>query len=444
MPGNSDARQRGWFWAIVLFALCVRLGAAWYWNDQVQRSGAAFRFGDSHSYWVMASRIARGGPYQYGSENSKIFRAPLYPILLAPWTTIGPGNPSPNGVWLARCMGCCLGAGAVACVMIMTRMVWGPNVAIVAGFLASVYPGAVAMSIFVLSEAIATPMFILSCTCLLWALRHPQRAQVAYLAAGAALGLACLARPSWSVWPIVALPFAFAVVKPTTFRDGRRFLVGWAVFATAVVAIMAPWWIRNYAITGKWVPTTLQVGASLYDGWHPGASGSSDENMDFVLPFIADQEAEDEMLAKQGMPLESTLEWRVDRRLRQAALAWAWENPSDVIRLSLVKCRKMWSPLPVAREVQPLVRWSEGIGYVALMGGALVGAWRGRRERGAWLAWMPCLYLAILHAVFIGSVRYRQPGVMLLSPLAAAGWMLVVPWMVRRGVKATERQNEVG
>jgi hypothetical protein len=202
---------------------------------------------------------------------------------------------------------------------------------------------------------------------------------------------------------------------------------------------MAPWWIRNYQVTGKFVPTTLQVGASLYDGWHAGASGSSDENMAFVNSFIEAQNAEDEMLAKQGVPLESTLEWRIDRRMRQAAWDWAWKNPSDAIWLSLVKLRKTWSPMPVAQEVQPLIRWAEGIGYVGLVVGAIAGAWWKRRERGAWLAWMPCLYLALLHAIFIGSVRYRHPGVLLLCPLAAGGWMMVFEWIRRRGSKASDQ-----
>ncbi|MFN9605173.1 MAG: phospholipid carrier-dependent glycosyltransferase, partial [Planctomycetota bacterium] len=173
----------------------------------MQRSGESFRFGDSHSYWIIASNLARGEPYQFGSENSKIFRSPLYPILLAPWTWIGPGNPSSWGVWMARLMGCFLGCGAVACIMWMTRNVASPTVALIAGILASIYPGAIAMSIFILSEAIATPMFTLSCACVLWGLREPSRGRSALIAAGVAFGLSCLARPSWSLWPLVLFSF---------------------------------------------------------------------------------------------------------------------------------------------------------------------------------------------------------------------------------------------
>jgi hypothetical protein len=196
---------------------------------------------------------------------------------------------------------------------------------------------------------------------------------------------------------------------------------------------MSPWWVRNYAITGKFVPTTLQVGASLYDGWHPGASGASDENMDFVLPFLIEQKRVDAMLAEQGIAAESTYEWRVDRRMREAAVAWALENPSDVTWLGLLKLVRMWSPLPQAKEVgQPWMRWSEAIGYVGLVVLAGIGAWSRRTQCGAWWTLLPCLYLAVLHAIFIGSVRYRHPGVLMLCPCAALGCIAVFEWIQSR------------
>jgi hypothetical protein len=442
MMVHFSPTERRCFWAIVLIALTVRVGAAWYWQDQVQRSGESFRFGDSQSYWIIASNLARGEPYQFGSENSKIFRSPLYPILLAPWTWIGPGNPSSWGVWMARSMGCVLGCGAVACIMWMTRLVASPRVSLIAGILASIYPGAIAMSIFILSEAIATPMFLLSCACVLWGLREPSRGRSAFLAAGLAFGLACLARPSWSLWPLVLFPFVILAAPTRNFRELLPTLRHLGLFCAVAILVMAPWWIRNYRVTGKFVPTTLQVGASLYDGWHPGASGASDEEMEFVVPFLEAQQREDEMLANQGVPLDSTLEWRIDRRLQRAAWDWAWKNPSDAIWLSLVKLVKTWSPLPVAKEVRPLVRWSEALGYTALVVGGLAGAWRLRRESGGWLAWMPCLYLALLHAIFIGSVRYRQPGVLLLCPLAAAGWQSIHEWIRKRGFQSPHRQTD--
>ena len=191
--------------------------------------------------------------------------------------------------------------------------------------------------------------------------------------------------------------------------------------------------MRNYLVTGKFVPTTLQVGASLYDGWHPGATGSSDEGMEFVNAFIVEQKREDQNKLLAGNPLESTLEWRVERRIRNAAVRWAGENSSDAIRLGLVKLVKTWSPLPVAKEIgSDAVKWFEGIGYVAIMCFALVGLWQCRSEMGAWLYAMPCVYFGLLHVFFIGSVRYRQPAVLAICVLGGVGCATVVRWIVNR------------
>jgi hypothetical protein len=427
-------------WIVLVFAIAVRIGAAWVWQDQLDRSNQTFRFGDSHSYWTIASQWIRGQGYQYGSENSMIFRAPLYPLFLGPFTLIGSPNPSWLAVFLVRAMGCVLGGFAVGGIMIMTRQISDHRTSVAAGLLASIYPGAVGMSIFVLSEAIATPLFVLSCIGLLLAIVHRPTPIAPYVfTSGMALGMACLARPSWSLWPLIAIPFfwfasnANAESMPWTARH-RAGAVG--VLILGILGIMTPWWVRNFAITGKFVPTTLQVGASLYDGWHPGASGSSDENMDFVLPFIIAQKAEDEMLANQGTPLESTLEWRIDNRMKNAAIEWAQKNPSDVVWLGLVKLRKTWTPFPVAREVGAAVRWTEALGYIAIVATAMAGGWKLRGVRGAWLFGMPCVYLAVLHAIFIGSVRYRQPGVLLLCPLAGAGCIAIIEWIRIRGQPA--------
>ncbi len=483
-PGKNIAMMslRPELVGVVVFALAVRIAAAWVWQFGVLAPGEWMRFGDSHSYWTMASNLWHDGVFQYGSPDSKIFRAPLYPMLLAPWTGWDRQATTLWGVMGARLLGCVLGVWAVWLVMRMAQLLGGPRCAFWAGLFAAIYPGAVAMSIFVLSEAIATPMVLASLACTLVGIERLGRSGAGAagqsvfqdsveslanqasikvgrlgtgwgfwgsgLLAGATLGLACLARPSWSLWPA----FAFAYFAWSMRANWCQALSGnasipsnnrcqalsrggsWmAVYCVGLVCVMSPWWVRNFAITGKFVPTTLQVGASLYDGWHPGASGASDENMDFVLPFLIEQKRVDALLAEQGLTVESTYEWRVDHRMREAALAWAWENPSDVVWLGLLKLARMWSPLPQAKEVgQPWMRWSEAIGYVGLVVLAGIGAWSRRTLRGAWWTVLPCLYLALLHAIFIGSVRYRQPGVLMLCPCAALGCIAIFEWIQSR------------
>jgi hypothetical protein len=171
----------------------------------------------------------------------------------------------------------------------------------------------------------------------------------------------------------------------------------------------------------------LQVGASLYDGWHEGASGSSDENMEFVIPYAIEQNKEDASIVSLGGRMESTYEWRLNRRLQNAAIDWALRNSSDAGRLGLVKFLKTWSPFPVAKEIGGrAVKWTEAIGYTTIMALAAMGLWHTRKFPGAWLVALPCVYFAALHVFFIGSVRYRQPAVLAMCVLGGIGFVALV------------------
>lgn len=354
----------------------------------------------------------------------------------------------------ARFAGCLLGAVCIALIIHLSNKSFrgcedensdgslsfkntALGVGTAAGLLAMLYPGAIGMSVFLLSEAIFCPLILAS---ILSSARSIECKSNGFLgagdrwmlAAGLFSGAACLARPSWSLWPAVLFPYLLlAMLASDTKNMSRGVWITWAtrctLFCLGVCLIMSPWWFRNYTVTGKFVPTTLQVGASLYDGWHPGATGSSDEGMNFVYRYLEEQRAEDEATTAAGKPLKSTFEWRADQRLKNAAIAWARENSSDAARLGLVKLAKTWSPLPVARELgSNSVRWIEAIGYSAIMGFAAIGIWTCRKWVGAWLFAMPCVYFALLHMFFIGSVRYRQPAVLVLCILGGVGMAVVL------------------
>lgn len=431
---NSPAPNhfRWFFLGILGLAFFVRLIGLGYWQNKADDEKVLFRFGDSHSYWTLAEKIADGKPYDYGGENSRIFRAPLYPIFLAPFTTYQKPR---DGIVAARWSGLLAGVLCVAMVMGAAYRLAGERSSLIAGFLAATYPGAIGMSVVILSEAIFCPLMIAS---LMLASRacqrgvqgsqtaagaqNPRKIFLLWFASGVLSGLACLARPSWFLWPASLLAFAILA------KDRVKLLSGVLCLGLGMSLAMLPWWIRNYQETQRFVPTTLQVGASLYDGWHEGASGASDENMDFVDGFAIKQREED---AKQNLPLESTFEYRLDRRIHQAAMMWARQNPSDVILLGLIKFWKTWSPLPTASQVGGnAIRYGEGISYLIILSASVLGLWSCRRT--GWstqLYAFPAIYFGLLHTIFIGSVRYRQPAVLVLCVLAGIG---IAQWNSRK------------
>ncbi len=414
---------------ILLIALVVRVVCAWQWHQATVASGKLFRLGDSDSYWVLAYHVARGEPYQYGSENASLFRAPTYPIVLAPWTLVK--NPQ-VGVWCARLMGCVLGTISVGLVMLIARRIGSREGALLAGVTAAIYPGAVGMSIVILSEAIFCPLMLLALYGWCLAMDQPSlhRAWRVCVLAGAATGIAILARPSW----LLFMPFAGLVVLIGSDRSAvilrAKILV---LMALACALVMAPWWLRNYRITHRFVPTTLQVGASLYDGLHQGASGGSDENMDFVTPFLNEELERDAKLREDAgsgsnalgrekyLRDYSTLEYRLNKRMQHEALAWSAENLSGVIRLSLIKFGRTWSLWPTAGEVgSTSLRLILTVSCLWVLLTAALGAWYYRSQAGCWIVvlLLPALYFTLLHMIFVGSIRYREPAMLVLTALS--------------------------
>jgi len=202
--------------------------------------------------------------------------------------------------------------------------------------------------------------------------------------------------------------------RPSAER--RRHLAIAATMLLALALAMSPWWWRNYQVTGHFVATTTQVGASLYDGLNPDAHGGSD--MRFVPPFFALQEQAD---ATQETPPEGLFEERLDRRLRDASVTWARDNPGRVAQLALIKLGRLWNVWPNAQDLGSwTTRMLLAASYLPLIGLAVVGTWLSWREHPHLVfCLLPAGYLTSLHVVFVSSLRYRQPAIFTFSILAA-------------------------
>jgi 4-amino-4-deoxy-L-arabinose transferase-like glycosyltransferase len=423
-------------WLVILtVALLARILAANYWHGLAESEGNLFRLGDSLSYWTLGEQIAAGKPYQYGSSDASVFRAPLYPILLAPLTTFA--DPW-RAVWFARLLGCCLGTVAVFLLGRLTNACFserlGNRPGFIAAALAAVYPSAIGMSVTVLAEALFMPLFI--AYLLAWAKATKSKYVSRWaLSAGCLAGLAILARPSLMLF-LPGCVLAAVVVLPNRRKQLQITLIS----LTALCVTMNPWWVRNASITGKFVLTTLQVGPSLRDGLHPGATGASDTGMSFMDETYLAQKAEDAQ--KQPKELESTLEWRINKRASGDAVRWACENPGKTIQLAISKFLRTWSVWPDGGELgSTAVRIAITLSTFPVVILASIATWLVRRRIAGnsqiptdqasqavsdehlrwsvWLCWLPCLYFTALHMVFVGSIRYREPAVFVLIALAA-------------------------
>jgi 4-amino-4-deoxy-L-arabinose transferase-like glycosyltransferase len=403
--------------SVLAVAFFVRVAAAHWWQARVPQD-ERFGFGDSESYWVLAQTIVRGEPYSYG-EGRQVFRTPGYPLLLAALMAVA--GDDPPVIW-ARYVGAGFGSLAVALTMVLAGLLFDTRTAVIAGTMAALYPGAVAASVFILSEAPFCPLMLLQLLCWSAATRQTGRCRIAMLAGcgGLAAGMATLVRPSWFLFTPLAAAWALIA-----YNQRRRQLRICLIMLTVLAACMAGWWLRNYRVTGRFVPTTLQVGASLYDGLSPTATGASE--MSFVTRFRNEQMLAD---AHATEPLESTFEYRLDRRMRQAAKTWAQEHPGRVVELMAVKFVRLWSPFPHAPEMQTWkIRLAVFLGYTPLL---ILGLWGiASFWRRGWpyaLCLGPAVYVTCLHVVFVSSIRYRHPAMLALIVLSAGIAAQQVTW----------------
>ena len=166
---------------------------------------------------------------------------------------------------------------------------------------------------------------------------------------------------------------------------------------------LTPWWVRNARVVGRFVPTALWVGASLYDGISPGADGSSD--MRFV----------------DAPDVRALGEVEQDRVFRDRAVNYARSHPARVASLALAKFARFWSPWPNADALrQPALALASAVVTLPVFGLVAWGAWQRRGDgRALVLLLGPLVYFCGLHLVFVSSIRYRIPG--LVPALALAG-----------------------
>lgn len=355
--------------------------------------------GDAEGYWELALKVTRGETYAVHDPPRYALRTPGFPVVLAVGLLLTGGSVLGVRVWLAAIGTLCCGL-----VYVLGRRVADEPTAIVATAVTAVAPTLAGFSVLVLSETAfaATMLGTLIASVAMLRNENESRFGLAF-AVGLVMSLAVYVRPAW----ILAAPVV-AGVDLLRARSRVALLRGGLIAAGLAIGL-APWTIRNAVVTGHFVPTTLWLGPTLYDGLHPGADGGSD------MRFYEEDGA-------AGLTAGMS-EYEVDRHYRSRAWEFVRENPGRVVVLGWAKQLRFWSPWPNATQFR------HPVGIVAVLAffvPMILLALRGARAMqadpvGLLAVVGPLLYFALLHTVFVGSLRYRLPAEYPLWIAAAAG-----------------------
>jgi hypothetical protein len=372
---------------VLLAALALRL--AWGLSRPVDGASIA-SLPDQRGYLALGRNLLSGADLQYVDDRfgQRLYaaRTPGYPLFIA---MCG------GSIRAVRVVQALIDTSTVLAVYLLARrMLPQARAPLIAAALIAFNPFLVYFSALLLTETLYTAVLAWGMVLLL----HPR----GWVVGIALLALGVLVRPAG-----ILLPALMAATGPIP-RAGRIKPVLTAVVLTFLV--LAPWALRNDLVLGRWLWSTSNDGITAYDGLHPGATGASNQSFVKDMPHV------------NGM---SELE-RSDYFAAEAR-RFARENPGRVAWLTLVKIARTWSPAPLSEEFgRPAYR------AIALMYAlpfymlVIVGIVRaGLPRRAILFLVLPALYITVIHAMSVGSLRYRIPAEPPLAVLAAAGAMSV-------------------
>jgi 4-amino-4-deoxy-L-arabinose transferase-like glycosyltransferase len=383
---------------LLTLALLIRVG----WVS-VQRGEPDERLGDQFEYLQVGRNLLKAHELKLHDarfdQDVYAYRMPGYPALIA---ACG-GNV--RGIRLAQAI---LDTGTVLAIYLLARRYLTAWPSLAAAALVAINPFLVYFTALVLSETLFIGM-------LAWALYLLTDRRLAVRWSGLLLlSLAALVRPSaLGLVPLLAIGAAWTGAWRAILRDV-------VVACVLLTVVLFPWAYRNahHPQVRSWVWATTNGGITAYDGFHDGATGASDQKafMEELRPLLSRMD-----------------EVERDAYLSQRAHEWMTSHPAQSLYLGLRKIGRTWSPIPLSNEyggnrLYVAVGLLYTIPFDLLI---LLGLWKSGIARSAKVfLLLPAIYFTTIHALSVGSLRYRIP---VEPPMAViAGSALIPPIRTRR------------
>lgn len=414
---SSPDIARGWRAIFVLLVLALAIRLAWGLSRPAD-DASLHSLPDQREYLQIARNLLHGQGLVFldsrFNDTVRAFRTPGYPLMLA---ACG-GN-----LRAARLVQALLDTSTVLAIFLLASCFMSGRVGalIAAGFVAF-NPYLIYFAGLILSETLFTAMLAWAMFLLARGSLRPSWRQ--WLLGGFLLGFSVLVRPSAVALPVLLglLSVFLNRIIPAAYQEDVRPQPVWRLppgltMVVLTILCLLPWVIRNRVVLGQWIWLDTNSGFTLYDGYNPDATGGSDQS-------FVDRQPELQVLG----------EVQRDEYLSQEAADYARAHPQRVLQLIGAKLARTWSPVPLSQEYRRpwlrMIALAYSLPFDVLV---LFGLFRGRLARSAKLFVLaPALYFTVVHALTVGSLRYRIPAepplAVLIAGLTAGGTM---PWRRR-------------
>lgn len=364
-------------------------------------------------YWFsqMAESLINGeGFAKYGSLLHR--RTPGYPFFIAALYSVF--GVKLIAVQIAQCL---LFAGTCWLVQDLGRRIYSEPVGLWAGLLCAVHPSLLRYVPDLHLETLLTFLFTLSTWLSCRFYEKPTLRRGAGL--GVTWGLASLTKAVVMLYPAVFAVLWFLSLRrhSPSRRVAPQGLAPIAVALLGMALTISPWTIRNYAVTGHFVPITTGVNDAILRSY----VFSRTEFVTLRKPPYTDAENEVNarfraLCAAQGAVWEAD-DLQTEKILGQEARRVVLSSPLGFVKKTFVGLFTFWYqmtslPNSLAAGAMALVAW-----LFAAIG--LRRSWTERQP--VWLLLAPILYLNLFLAALLSLGRYSVPVMPCLVVLAAFG-----------------------
>ena len=250
-----------------------------------------------------------------------------------------------------------------------------------------------------------------------------------FVVAGIALGLTMLVKSTPALIPVVFFPYLLLKAKPTGVAR-TSVVTNFAIMGLVAFIMLAPWGLRNYALTGEFLLTSTVKGTTAHQGLYLNKNFGSGQDRDTLIIEATDQQSAiaDELGLEHrheffNLFYSTRDEVSFDRYLFQGVVEEYIAAPGLLLKSCILNFGGFW-----------FLGRSSGATYlnIALAGPLLIiagwGTYSGYRRRfditplilvmGAFIA---------PHLPILGVARYHVPLIPFLAILAA------IPFMKTRG-----------
>ncbi len=412
MLWRMDLLGRNWWLLVVIAALSLILR---YWSATLTFDVALGA--DPMNYTNLATAVLEGrglitDDWHYGQDLRAYF-PPLYPLALAVfWWVFG------TSVWSTLVMNIMIDLIAAWALGDAARRLsrdnrHATNVGIVAAIVYFAWP-AFALGAGIPQKEALTLMFIILLlrTMVIWlhADEKDARRWRHGLFAGLWWGLLSLTQPS-----LALAPGFVGLILVWQKGFGPVFMLGLKALPT-LLAVLLPWWIRNWMLFGTFIPFTTASGMMLNSAWR-----------DLRIPFppglfdLPEPERASIMGGKAAEAIgKNPLEF-ARQALTSMALGFSYEEAS------LARYRHTTPPISMAEHAKlaPVLQGS----YVVLVLSAMAGAWRQFRIRHVepvlLYAFVLFASIIMINFWFEFGERHRLVLTPFLILLAASFWLTI-------------------